>query len=83
MKKENYIKLNDFFLAVQDSSIGDIDSQSLIKSVRLLISASSEHYRAVVDNDDDIKLDSNRRTENLDNSSLRALWAFGHLPTQA
>ena len=37
------------FLAVQDSSIGDIVSQSVIKSVRLLISASPEHYRAVVD----------------------------------
>ena len=39
--------LNFFhFLAVQDSSIGDIVSQS----DRLLISASPEHYRAVVDN---------------------------------
>ena len=41
--------LLDFFLAVQDSSIGDIDSQSLIKSVRLLISASPEHYRLLRD----------------------------------
>ena len=42
------IKAN-LFLAVQDRSIGDIDSQSLIKSVRLLISASPEHYRLLRD----------------------------------
>ena len=38
------------FLAVQDSSIGDIVSEWVIKWDRLLISACSEHYRAVVDN---------------------------------
>ena len=39
------------FLAVQDSSIGDLVTHSLTHSVsqRLLISATSEHYRAVVD----------------------------------
>ena len=36
------------FLAVQDSSIGDLVSHSV---THLLISASSEHYRAVDDND--------------------------------
>ena len=38
------------FLAVQDSSIGDLVSQSLS---HLLISASSEHYRAVIDTCDE------------------------------
>ena len=39
-----------FFLAVQDSSIGDLVSQSVINSFTdVLISASSEHRRAVVD----------------------------------
>ena len=50
-----------FFLAVQDSSIGDLVTHSLTHSVSesvrsLLISATSEHYRAVVDtcdNDND------------------------------
>ena len=39
-----------FFLAVQDSSIGDLVSQSVSQSVtHLLILASSEQCRAVVD----------------------------------
>ena len=44
------------FLAVQDSSIGDLVSQSVSQSVSesvrsLLISMTSEHYRAVDDSD--------------------------------
>ena len=38
--------LHEYFLAVQDSSIGDLVTHSLTHSLieRLLISATSEHY---------------------------------------